>query len=307
MTPPQQKTGEETHYEAVVVGGGFAGLTAALWLGRFHRRTLVLSAGPSRNAPAQVAHGYPGFDGANPGELLDKLEAEVDQYPSVTRRTAWVDTAAQDGDQFCITAGELAVTADRVVLATGIRDVQPDLPGFADYEGRSIWHCPACDGYEYTGKPIVVVGNGEHVAGYAQELMPYADPLTIVTLGSTLAGSAEDLAALAPRGIEVHEQAIHRLHGADGQLEAVELADGTVLEAAAVFYSLGHEPLSELAKQLGCEVGAEGLVVDRRQETTTTGVYAAGDLAPLEELVVVAAAMGAVAANNLHQSLGPGS
>ncbi len=124
---------DEVGYDAIVVGGGFAGLTAALWLGRFRRRTLVLSAGPSRNANACAAHGYPGYDGADPAELLAKLTQEVDQYPSVARKGGHVGTAVKEGDTFCVTVGERVYTSRRILVATGIEDVAPDLPDFDSF------------------------------------------------------------------------------------------------------------------------------------------------------------------------------
>lgn len=293
-------------YEAIVVGGGIAGMTAALWLGRFRRRTLLLTAGPSRNAPAHALHGYPGFDGRPPEELLGTLRRELDRYPSVTLNQGHVDGAAKVGDHFCVAVGEQRHTGSRLLLATGIRDVKPDLPEFATYEGVSIWHCPACDGHEYVDRRLAVVGGGAHLGGYVRELLPYTKDICVLTNSGPVEFPDADRDAFRRNGIPVHTRPVSRLRGREGILEAVELDDGTTVEADAIFFSLGHEPRTELVEQLGCEVGADGVVMNRRQETTVPGVYAAGDIAPLEELLVVAAAMGAVAANNLHQSLDPG-
>lgn len=174
----------ESDYEAIVIGAGMAGMTAALWLGRFRRRTLLLSAGPSRNAAAHALHGYPGFDGAPPSRLMDALGHELTQYPSVTRAEGRVDTAAQDGERFCVSVGRREYTASRILLATGIRDIKPELPEFDVYEGVSIWHCPACDGHEYADKKLAILGSGAHLGGYVRELIPYTDQLSVVTNGS---------------------------------------------------------------------------------------------------------------------------
>lgn len=294
---------DDVDYDAIIVGGGFAGLSAALWLGRFRRRTLVLSAGPSRNARACAAHGYPGYDGANPADLLAKMTHEVDQYPSVTRVEGHVSTAAKEGDNFCVTVGARAYRARRILLATGIEDVGPDLPDFESFEGTSIWHCPACDGYEYAGGRLVIVGRGPQLAGYVSEFLAYTEHLTVLTNGAGPEFADAEKAALDRRGIAVYTAPVQRLVGREGQLERIELDDGTNLDADAIFYSVGHVRRTELIEQLGCELGADGVVMGRCQETTVPGIYAAGDIAPLEELVVVAAAMGAVAANNLHRSL----
>jgi len=296
----------ESDYEAIVIGAGMAGMTAALWLGRFRRRTLLLSAGLSRNTAAHALHGYPGFDGASPSRLMDTLGHELTQYPSVTRAEGRVDTAAQDGERFCVSVGLREYTASRILLATGIRDIKPELPEFDVYEGVSIWHCPACDGHEYADKKLAILGSGAHLGGYVRELIPYTDQLSVVTNGSEMEIPEDDRNALQRNGIPLHTQPVHRLHGQAGLLEAIELDDGTTVEVDAIFFSLGHAPRTELLEQLGCEVGEDGVIMNRRQETTVSGVYAAGDIAPLEELLVVAAAMGAVAANNLHQSLDPG-
>jgi thioredoxin reductase len=296
----------KSDYEVIVVGGGIAGMTAALWLGRFRRRTLLLSAGPSRNAAAHALHGYPGYDGAPPSKLMDTLGHELTQYASVTRAEGRVATAAREGDRFCVSVGHREYTGSRILLATGIRDIKPQLPDFGVYEGLSIWHCPACDGHEYADKKLAILGAGEHLAGYVREFLAYTDQLSVVTNGSPLEIPEHDRNAFQRNGIPVYTEPVRALHGDAGLLKAVELDDGTTVEADAIFFSLGHAPRTELAEQLGCEVGDDGVVMNRRQETTVPGVYAAGDISPLEELLVVAAAMGAVAANNVHQSLDPG-
>jgi thioredoxin reductase len=224
----------------------------------------------------------------------------------VTRVDGQVRSAARVADDFCVEVGGREYTASRVLLATGISDVKPDLPDFDAYEGVSIWHCPACDGHEYADKKLAILGAGAHLGGYVREFLTYTPQLSVLTNGSEDEIADEDRAGLRRRGIPVRTSPVRRLHGKGGILREIELEDGTTVEADAFFFSLGHQPRTELVEQLGCEVGDDGVIMSRRQETTVPGVYAAGDIAPLEELLVVAAAMGAVAANNLHQCLDPG-
>lgn len=290
----------EQIYDVVIVGGGFAGLSAAIWLGRLRRRALVISSGQSRNQVSHAVHGYPGFEGEDPNIVLGKIRKEALGYGAELVET-WVEKAAKTAKYFVVETSGATYRAKRVLLATGTTDSKPDLPGFSEFEGTSIWHCPACDGFEYTGEKLAVVGWGPHIAEYALEFLAYTKHITVLLHGHKADDST--LKRLQPHNIPVHTSPIAKLQGQKGQLDKIVLADGTQVGCRALFYSIEHRPRLELAKQLGCKLDGNCVQIYHQQQTSVKGVYAAGDIAPLEELIVVACAMGAVAASNIHKSL----
>lgn len=287
-------------YDAVVVGGGYAGLSAAIWLGRMRRRVLVITSGTSRNHVSSAVHGYPGNEGRDPNELLAAMRKEALDYGAQLTEE-WVSTVTKKAGIFTVTTERAAYRAKKLLLATGTDDTKPDIPDFSRYEGKSIWHCPACDGYEYTGKRLAIVGWGEQLADYALEFLPFTRHITVLTHGHKLGKPA--LGKLQQHNISVFNSPIAKLQGENGQLERLQLSDGREVECAAMFYSIGHRPRLALAQKLGCKMDDDCVQTDHQQQTSVEGVYVAGDIAPLEELVVVACAMGTVAASNIHKSL----
>lgn len=294
-------------YDVIIVGGGFAGLSAAVWLGRLRRSTLVISSGPSRNASSRAVHGYPGFDGGDPGELLDKLCREALGY-GAEMVTGVVEDVDKTKRGFAVLSNNHRYEARRILLATGTVDRKPDIPNFDEYDGISAWHCPACDGYEYTGKRIAVLSWGEYMAGYALNFLTYTDKITVVTHGNEPGAPEEHMRKLEQNGIQVLTESVTAIEGDGGQVDRLLLAGGREVECDAIFYNIDHKPRLGLMQSLNCEISPEScIVVNHKQQTSVEGVYAAGDIAPLEELVVVAAAMGAIAASNIHKSLVPES
>lgn len=294
-------------YDVVIVGGGFAGLTAAVWLGRYRRSTLVISSGPSRNALSRAIHGYPGFEGGDPAELLDKLCREALEYGTEIV-TGIVEDVEKTSEGFEIFSNNQMYKGRRLLLATGTADRKPDIPNFSEFDGVSAWHCPACDAYEYIGKRVAVISWGEKMAGYALNFLTYTDSITVITDGNEPGVPQAHLDKLAQNRIKVLTGKVASIEGEGGQVERLLMEDGRQVECDAVFYNIDHRPRLILLQKLKCELtGDSAVAVNRKQETNIEGVYAAGDIAPLEELVLVAAAMGAVAASNIHESLMPES
>lgn len=291
--------------DVVVVGGGSAGLSAGLWLGRYRRRTLVLDSGEHRNRWADQAHGYLGCDPVDPGQLLEAARQQVGRYPTVELRAGRATSARVDGEGFRVDLDDGSVlAARRLVLATGVVDELPDVDGFFDHYGTTVFHCPTCDGFEARDKRVVVIGWAEQVAGFALGLLDWAASITIVTDGHRFDGDDEHRDALTRHRVDVRTDQAVALVGAPGALEGVRLVSGGVLPAEQVFFSLRHRPASDLAEQLGCHFTDEGCVeVDDRGETSVPGVYAAGDMTPGVQLLQVAAAKGAVAGVHCAQSL----
>jgi thioredoxin reductase len=281
--------------DALVVGGGPAGLSAALWLGRYQRSTLVVDAGQPRNRHADLAHGIPGRDPVAPDELLADMRAQVERYPEVWLRSGTVTGLQGDsGTGFtAVIDGAHRVTASRVVLASGVGDQLPDLEGFEEHYGTDVHHCPACDGYEIRGQDVIVLGAGDQVPAFASEVLDWAASVRIITDTSGPAFDAEQRRNLTEHGIEVVDGPATALVGDPGALTGVRLEDGTCVPGSSVFFSYAHRPAHDLAVGLGCELDDDGqLAVNGFQLTSVDGVYAAGDITPGLQLVVIAMGQG---------------
>ncbi|MBV9957165.1 MAG: NAD(P)/FAD-dependent oxidoreductase [Acidobacteria bacterium] len=304
----------EQIFDCIVIGAGPAGLSASLFLARYRRRVLTFHHNSPRNLYSHGVHGFLGHHGIMPAELLARGRDEVTQHGGLIMEGC-VTRVERVGDElFRVTAGEEgaaahAFEARRLILATGLRDLTPDCPGFRDFYGASVFHCPDCDGFEVTGKRVVVLGRGRETVGFTLGLLTWTDQLTLVTNGDAGDMTEDDRAQLARFKIAVTEQSIASLEGEKEtcSLRRICFEDGEALECDALFFNLGVEPASELHSMLGCKLDEEcGLVrVDEEQQTSVRGVYAAGDLTPRSQLAVVAAAEGAMAAIHLHKSLIP--
>ncbi len=283
--------------DALVVGGGPAGLSAATWLGRYWRTTVVVDAGHQRNLPAERAHGLLGRDPITPQQLLVDSRAGLKQYPHVALRHGTVSALYQDGDGlFRAIVDGAEIRAARVVLATGVKDQLPQIVGFSDHYGVDVHHCPACEGYTARGQVVIVLGSGAQLPEFAAELLDWAETVRIID-DPTVEGITDDQrTALASHGIEVVDGVAESLNGAPGALAGVRLADGQLVEGDTVFFSYGHQPVHDLAQQLGCELDHEGrIVVNDFQLTSVDGVYAAGDITAGLQLIPVAIGSGTVA------------
>jgi thioredoxin reductase len=293
-----------TEVDAVVVGGGPAGLAAALWLGRYRRSVVVVDSQDYRSAAVAHSHGYLGRDPQTPVELLARGREELLAYPTASIRHSAVSTAQRrDDGLFDVSLADGSLVAHRIVVATGVKDVLPEVAGFDDHYGVSVFHCPACDGYEARDRDVVAIGWDAHLVGFASTLLNWACSVTVVTDGHRFQGDEACRQTLDENGIELVEQGAVEFVGSRGLLESVLLRDGRCLPASLVFFSLAHVPRVSVATSLGCELDGDGyVIVDRQGETTVPGVYAAGDITPGLQLVQVAAASGAVAGVGAAQS-----
>lgn len=291
-------------YDAVVVGGGPAGLAAATWLARYRRRTLLVDAGEHRNRWVELSHGYLTRDPAAPRDLLKAASEQLAAYPYATQVAGRVTAARRDGDRFVLTVDGAEQTALRVVLATGVEDAFPEVEGFFDHYGTSVFHCPSCDGYEAQGRNVVVLGWTEYVAAFAVTLLDWAASVVVVTDGRTFPGSDDDRARLESYGVRVVEDVAERFLGERGALRGVELRDLGCVPCELAFFSVAHKPRTALAEQLGVGVTGDGcLDVDDECATNVPGVWACGDVTPGMQLIQVAAAKGTIAGINAAQSL----
>jgi thioredoxin reductase len=290
--------------DVVVVGGGPSGLAAASWLARFRRRVLVVDSGEHRADQVERSHGYLGRDPQTPRELLTRGRQEVLAYPTAEITADAVESASAHPRGFAVTLRDGGlVLAHKLVLACGVRDVKPDVPGLDEHYGVSVFHCPACDGYEARDCDIVVLGWSENLVGFATGLLGWARSVTIVTAGERFAGDDACRSVLDGHGVEVIEEHVVSLVGRRGSLRAARLESGREVPCSLAFFSVAHEPRTELARELGCAIDDDGCVeVNDCGMTSVDGVYAAGDLVPGLQLVSVAVAKGVVAGVGCAQS-----
>ncbi|CAN5616741.1 FAD-dependent oxidoreductase [soil metagenome] len=326
--------------DVAVVGAGFAGLSAALTLRRHRRSVIVFDGGPSRNAWSAEVHGYLGASGLSGPELRQVASTQVAQVggqlvpgrvksvrptavkdPAAARDptaaddpTAAEDEARADGDDpidgaldggFSVGLTDDRVwRADRVLLATGVRDEHPDIEGFSEFFGRSVHVCPHCDGYEWRDQPVAVIAWSEQTRPFSLTVAHWGSPLTVLTHGHRDQPDDSARASLERQGISVVTTAIRRLEGRDGQLEAVRFRDGSELPVRAAFFNIDQRLETGLAESLGCALGDEGQIqVDEDMRTSVTGVWAAGDVVGGEQFVAIATAHGVKAALDIHASL----
>lgn len=280
-----------------MVGGGPAGLSAATWAARYRRSVLVVDSGEYRNRWAKKSHGYLGTDPGDPMSLLRQARTDLARYPEASFCEGEATAARQERDgRFVVTVGGDDYAGLRLILAMGVVDQFPDIAGFFDHYGTSVFHCATCDGYEAQGRSVVILGWGEQVVAFAAGLLDWADRLTVVTEGHPLEGDDRHRRLLARHDIGLVEDDAVELVGEPGALRGVRLAGGEVLDADLVFFSIAHRPRLELARQLGCETDeSDCLCVDRDGRTSVDGCYAAGDITPGFQLVAVAVGKGAAA------------
>lgn len=293
-------------YDVVIVGGGPAGLNAALFLGRSRRKVLVCDAGQPRNRRSRWVSGFLTRDGTLPHDLRRIARDELVSYPSVEIRDLHVTAATREESAFTVEleTGE-QVRSRKLLLATGLMDDAPDFPGARHFYGRGVYPCPYCDGWEHKDEPLVAFGRGAAGRGIALELTVWSRDVTLLTHGPSGLSDAQRR-DLDRHGIGVVEEPILALDGDPdaGGLRRVRFEGGRAIETAALFFAFEACRQSGLVEQLGIETGDTGAVTTGQCERTNVpGLYVAGDASRRVQFAVVAAAEGAMAAFALNTEL----
>jgi thioredoxin reductase len=292
---------EPESYDVAIIGGGPAGLTAALVLGRARRRVIVIDAGAPRNAPATHMQGFLSRDGTPPAELLRAGRAEVAGYGVELVEDRVVDATA--GFELVL-ASDRAITARHVLLATGAADVLPEeIEGVRERWGRDFLHCPYCHGWEIRDRPVGVLGTGSGSVEHAHLLRQWTDDVTLFTHTATV--SDTERATLQARGVAIVDGTVERLVVDADRLQAVQLTDGRTIAREAIFIRPAlRARMDNPAVLLGCELLDGGLVrSDAEGHTSVPGVWAAGNITNPRAQVITAAGEGSAAAIAINTAL----
>ncbi|MEN3746246.1 NAD(P)/FAD-dependent oxidoreductase [Sphingomonas sp. HF-S3] len=294
-------------HDVAIIGGSFAGLAAATYLARARQRVCVIDSGRPRNRFADASHGFLGHDGSDPARILQAARDQLAAYPTVSFVAGEAVDAGRDGDGFLVRLGGDSgspLSARRLILAFGLHDDLPGLPGLRDRWGKSAIHCPYCHGYEFADRPLGVL---YRVPMSAHQAMLVADwgPTTLYMNGAPRLDD-ETLAKLAARGVQVVPDPVRALHGERCALDSIELDDGSRLPLEALYVAPQSRLASPIARGLGCTVedgpAGEMLVTDADRQTDVPGVYAAGDIARAPHSVSWAVADGVTAGTAVHRA-----
>lgn len=299
----------EKTWDCIVVGGGAAGLSAALVLGRARRRVLVLDAGEQSNLASDGIGGLIGQNGRPPAKFYSGARAEIAEHPTVELRRGRVLNGVPIGDGFALELeGGSREAARRVLLATGMHYAYPSLPGLEERWGGSVFHCPFCHGWEHRGQPLGLLARGPFAAHMGVLLQAWSPDVTVLSDGPVEL-DAEQRALLSAAGTEIDERPVASLHGPGAELTSVRFTDGTGRELGGLLVHTTLRGRDGLAARLGAStaqsdpVSTERIAVDVMGATDVPGLYVAGDLAAAMPSVANAIAAGSNAAAGIVQSL----
>lgn len=292
--------------DIVIIGGSFAGLTAAMQLGRARREVTVLDTGLHRNRYAEHAHNIFAQDGTPPADMLATARAQIGSYPSVRQRTGRAVSVAGEPDAFVVkTAGGEIIEARRLILSYGIIDDFPAIPGFAESWGKTVIHCPFCHGYEVAGKPWGLLYSSPMSLHGPALYANWTDDITLILDGHEIPDAERH--KLEKRGVRIENAKLASIRQENGILEGVTLADGTELALTALYAHPPNRPSADLHQQLGLDTKETPtgimVVTGDMQATSRAGIFAAGDLATGMHSVTFANYAGSMAAMGALQSL----
>jgi len=295
---------KKTMFDVAIIGGGPAGLNAALVLGRARKQVALIDEGRPRNAVTHAVHGFLTRDGISPAEFRRLAQEELAAYPSVSFvADIAVSVAGADGCFEIATGQGTTLTSRKILFAVGMKDKPLSIPGLAEVYGRSAFVCPYCDGWELRDAALVVIHQGAELLHFVPLLAGWTKDFVICTNGPD-GLTAEQRAELRAHRVSWYESPIRSIASSGGIVRQVVLEDGTVLECRGIFFKPDLVIGSDLPQALGCRIAETGaVVVDEFGKTSTPGVYSAGDAASRLHQAVAAASLGAFAAAAINHEL----
>lgn len=300
---------EDDVYDVAIIGGGPAGLTAALWLARYLHSVVVIDSGDPRNWETRGINGFLGSQGIRSPELRARGRADAEKFGAkfIDHEVCKVRNTNSEHFVLELDTGR-KVEANRLLLSIGIKDVWPDIPGLSDCYGETAHVCPDCDGYETRGRKTVVIGSGRKSVGMALALTTWTEKIVICTNGEPANIEQKHLDKLKALNIPVLEEVVNRITSDNGEIRCINLDGGMALDCDRLYFAIGQYPADDLGAQLKCDRDELGLItIDEHYHTSVKNVFAAGDIVGGAQLAIAAASDGAIAAVSIHSSLVPDS
>lgn len=298
---------EETVYDVAIVGGGPAGLSAALWLARYLHSVALIDSGDPRNWETRGVNGFLGSHGIKSPDLRMRGREDAENYGAKLVADVVEKIDNVNGERFDLSLQSgTKILSRRLLLAFGIKDRWPRIEGLADCYGETAHVCPDCDGFETKGRKTVVIGSGRKAVGMALALANWTPKIVICTNGEPAEMDQQLLDKLEALNIPVLEAKVEKVSSENREIRCVNLEGGMSLDCEQLFFAIGQYPADDLGAQLKCNRNEFGLIeIDDHYRTSVTNVFAAGDIVPGPQLAVAAAADGAIAALAIHASLVP--
>ncbi|WP_299311634.1 NAD(P)/FAD-dependent oxidoreductase [uncultured Aquimarina sp.] len=295
---------EYKQFDVIIIGGSYAGLSAALGLGRALRKVLVIDNGKPCNRQTPNSHNFLTHDGKKPSEINQLAKKELENYETVSFYDGLVNYGAKTDKGFIIkTKSDRTFDTKKLVFATGIKDIMPDINGFKESWGISIIHCPYCHGYEVRNKKTGIFGNGEYGFEFSKLINNWTEDLTLYTDGTSELTS-DQTKQLSNHNIQIVEKDVTSFNQNNGYINHILFKDGTISKLEALYAKAPFIQNSEIPKQLGCEINEMGYItIDNFQKTTVPGVYACGDNTSFMRSVANAVSMGTTTAGILNKEL----
>ena len=299
-----KKMKDKNQFDVIIIGGSYAGLATAMALGRALRNVLIIDSGKPCNIQTPHSHNFLTQDGKSPKEIATLAKQQVVAYDTVTFFDGIATKGLKTSNGFEIqTETGNKFSATKLVFATGIKDIMPEIAGFSECWGISVLHCPYCHGYEVKNEITGILGNGEYGFEFSKLISNWTKKLTLFTNGtSTL--TSEQKTKLEKHSIEIVEKEIKELEHQNGQLKSIIFKDGSKQIVKAIYTKLPFEQNCTVAEQLGCELTEDGYIkIDAAQKTTTKDVFACGDNATRMRTVANAVAMGTLTGMTVNKEL----
>lgn len=300
---------EDDVYDVAIVGGGPAGLTAALWLARYLHSVVLIDSGDPRNWETRGINGFLGSQGIKSPDLRARGRADAEKFGATLIDDEVLKVRNTNSEHFVLELKKnRKIEANRLLLSIGIRDVWPPIPGLSDCYGETAHVCPDCDGYETRGRKTVVIGSGRKCVGMALALTTWTDKIVICTNGEPPDIQQKHLDQLEKLNIPVLQEKVNYISSSDGEIRCVNLDGGMALDCDRLYFAIGQYPADDLGAQLKCDRDELGLIkIDERYHTSVKNVFAAGDIVGGPQLAIAAASDGAISAVAIHASLVPDS